>query len=158
MRKTIGIGATLAVAAGAAFWAARDAGEIGSVGPLSSAEGKSRGELAAFAPTQARREFRSMAVAADETPKCAPPKPPKDIGPTALTRNSLQQILRILALRKWQETGSCECFFSEIGWDAVAQAAPEFERTDGIDLRFDLSDLREQADELEAQRQRACPE
>jgi hypothetical protein len=66
------------VAAGAACWAARDAGEIGSVGPLSSAEGKSRGELAAFAPTQARREFRSMAVAADETPKCAPPKPPKD--------------------------------------------------------------------------------
>ncbi len=111
-----------------------------------------------FAPTEAQREFQSMAIAADESPQCALPKPPKSVGATALTRNSLQQILRILALQKWQETGLCGCFFDDLSWDAVALAAPNFERSDGVDLRFKLSALRAQADELEAQRLEVCPE
>jgi len=109
-----------------------------------------------FAPTQVQREFQRMAVAADEIPECALPKPPKSIGATALTRNSLQQILRILALQKWQETGSCECFYDHLSWDDVILAAPNFERTDEVDLRFKMSDLLAQADELEALRLKAC--
>jgi len=111
-----------------------------------------------FAPTQSQQEFQRMAVAADEIPECALPKPPKSIGATALTRNSLQQILRNLALQKWQETGSCGCFYDHLSWDEVVLAAPNFERTDGVDLRFKISDLLAQADELEALRLKACPQ
>lgn len=109
-------------------------------------------------PTQAQREFQSMAVSSDEILECELPTPPKSIGQTALTRNSLRQVLRIVALQKWKETGSCECVYHDVGWDDVLDAAPRFERTDGVDLRFDLSSLRAQADELEAQRQSVCSE
>ena len=115
-------------------------------------------ETTQFTPTQAQREFQRMAVEADEIPECALPKPPKSIGATALTRNNLQQILRILALQKWQETGSCGCFYDHLSWDEVVLAAPNFERTDGVDLRFKISDLLAQADELEALRLKACPQ
>ena len=109
-------------------------------------------------PNQVQREFRRMAVAADEFPECALPKPPKSIGATALTRNSLQQILRILALRQWQRNGSCECFYDSLGWNDVILAAPNFERTDRVDLRFKITDLLAEADELEAFRLKACPQ
>lgn len=67
--------------------------------PSSSSDFAIANEPIQFAPTQSQQEFQRMAVAADEIPECALPKPPKSIGATALTRNSLQQILRILALQ-----------------------------------------------------------
>lgn len=127
-------------------------------GPPSSSELATSSEPIQFAPTQVQREFQRTAVAADEVPECALPKPPKSIGATALTRNSLQQILRILALQKWQKNGSCECFYDSLGWDDVILAAPNFERTDGVDLRFKITDLLALADELEALRLKDCPQ
>ncbi|WP_052261905.1 hypothetical protein [Leisingera sp. ANG-M1] len=155
MRKAIVFGAVLAAAAGAAFWAARDAGETGSIGDLSNGVDSSRGELAAFAPTRAQKEFRSMAVAAD-LPACRTPQPPKALSSKAYIRNSYAAILEILAVQRWQSTGSCACFFDDISWEEVVRKAPAFERIDGVALRFDLPKLREQADDLIAQRLASC--
>lgn len=113
--------------------------------------------IARFAPTLAQRELQRIAVVADEIPECAVPKPPKSLGATALTRNSLQQILRILAPQSWQETGSCGCFYDNLSWDDVILASPNFERTDGVNLHFKMSDLLAQANELEALGLKACP-
>ena len=107
---------------------------------------------------QTVNNFQSITIPRDKTPTCSLPKPPRNIGDSALTRNSLRQIMRLIALQKWQETGSCECFYNKITWDDVATEAPNFERTDGVELRFDLSDLRAQADELERQRTEVCSE
>lgn len=107
---------------------------------------------------QASSEFETMAVEGFDKPECELPTPPKSIGQTALTRNSLRQVLRIIALERGQETGSCECQYDDVSWDDVLTAAPRFERTDGVDLRFDLASLRAQADELEAQHQTTCSE
>ena len=107
---------------------------------------------------QTVNNFQSIAIPRDKTPTCSLPKPPRNIGDSALTRNSLRQIMRLIALQKWQETGSCECFYNQITWDDVATEAPNFERADGVDLRFDLSGLRAQADELERQRTEICSE
>jgi hypothetical protein len=149
-------GAALIVSLGVVSMLVLDRNE--TTGPPSSSDLATASEPIQFAPTQAQREFQRMAVAADEIPECALPKPPKSIGATALTRNSLQQILRILALQKWQENGSCGCFYDHLSWDEVVLAAPNFERTDGVDLRFKISDLLAQADELEALRLKACPQ
>ena len=147
-------GAVLMAGLGAVSMLVLDRGETPV--PPSSSDFATASEPIQFAPTLEQREFQRMAVAADDIPECALPKPPKSIGATALTRNSLQQILRILALQKWQENGSCECFYDHLSWDEVILAAPNFERTDGVDLRFKISYLLAQADELEALRLKAC--
>jgi len=103
-------------------------------------------------------EFQTMAVGSDKPQECSLPKPPKRIGNTALIRNSFRQIMRLIALQKWQETGSCECFNNQISWDDVILEAPKFERTDGIALQFDFPKLLKQADELSALRLEACTE
>ncbi|MGR3734610.1 hypothetical protein [Pseudophaeobacter sp.] len=149
-------GAALTVGLGIVLMLVLDRGET-SV-PSSFSEFVTISEPIQFEPRQVQREFQRMAVAADEVPECALPKPPKSIGATALTRNSLQQILRILALRQWQKNGSCECFYDRLGWDDVILVAPNFERTDGVDLRFKITDLLAEADELEALRLKACPQ
>ena len=107
---------------------------------------------------QTVKNFQSMAIQPDVTPICSLPKPPRNIGDSALTRNSLRQIMRLIALQNWKETGSCKCYYNEISWDDVTTKAPNFERTDGVELRFDLSGLRAQADELERQRTEVCSE
>ena len=103
-------------------------------------------------------EFQTMAVQSDKPQECSLPKPPKSIGNTALTRNSFGQVMRLIALQKWQETGSCECFYNQISWDDVILEAPKFERTDGIALQFDFPKLLKQADELSALRLEVCSE
>ena len=103
-------------------------------------------------------EFQSMAVEPDKPQECSLPKPPNSIGNTALTRNSFGQVMRLIALQKWQESGSCECFYSQISWDDVILEAPKFERTDGVALQFDFPILLKQADELSTLRLEACTE
>lgn len=110
----------------------------------------------AVATVEDNSEFQTMAVEPDKPQDCSLPKPPRNIGDSALTRNSLRQIMRLIALQKWKKTDSCECFYNQISWDDVIAEAPNFERTDGINLRFDLSDLRTQADELEQQNLEVC--
>lgn len=126
--------------------------------PLVVAQTSLKSETAPVEPTEAQKGFQSMAVDAGDPVECSLPKPLKSIGETALTRNSLRQVLRILALQKWQETRSCDCFYDKVSWDDVVNAAPDFERTDGVNLRFDLSSLRTQGDQLEAQRLKVCSE
>ncbi len=156
MKMKLGIGAVFVAGLG-----------IGAIGLLVKNGGEAFGELAvvegvaaeAVEPaetTKAKKDFQSMAVIAEDVVECSLPKVPKSIGETALTRNSLRQILRIVALEKWQKTGSCDCLTRETSWDDVVKAAPDFERADGVDLRFDLSDLRSKADDLEAQRLKVC--
>lgn len=108
-------------------------------------------------PTQAQTDFQTMAVEPD-LPDCRPPRPPKELAEVTLTRNGFAAILEIMAMRRWQKTGSCECFYEQILWDDVLAAAPEFERTDGVDLRFDVPKLRAGAGTLIAQRSKVCPE
>jgi hypothetical protein len=103
-------------------------------------------------------EFQSMAVESDKPQECSLPKPPNSIGNTALTRNSFSQVMRLIALQKWQESGSCECFYNQISWDDVIIEAPKFERTDGVALQFDFPKLLTQADELSTLRMEACRE
>ena len=102
--------------------------------------------------------FQSMAVESDKPQECSLPKPPNSIGNTALTRNSFGQVMRLIALQKWEESGSCECFYNQISWDDVILEAPKFERTDGVALQFDFPKLLKQADELSALRLKACTE
>lgn len=108
-------------------------------------------------PSQAQLDFLTMAVEYEQ-PDCRPPRPPKELAQLTLTRNGYAAILEILAMRLWKKTGSCECFYEKITWDGVLAAAPEFERTDGVNLRFDVPKLRVEADLLAAQRSQVCPE
>ncbi|TLP55481.1 hypothetical protein FEE96_22435 [Parasedimentitalea maritima] len=114
------------------------------------------GELGSLEPTQAQLDFRTMAVEPDQ-PECRPPRPPKELAQLALTRNGYAAILEIMAMRRWKNTDSCECFYVQITWDDVQVAAHEFERTDGVNLRFDVPKLRVKADLLTAQRSKVCP-
>ena len=126
-------------------------------GPPSSSDFAIASETTQFTPTQAQLDFQTMAVENDQR-DCRPPRPPKELAQLALTRNGYAAILEILAMRQWKKTGSCECFYEKITWDGVLSAAPEFERTDGVNLRFDVPKLRVEADLLAAQRSQVCPE
>lgn len=160
MKKSVVVGVAAIVVAGAGL----------ATVVIGSGDGDTTGKSLAVAqvnegqatippdPTQAQQAFETMAVEEAGKPECELPVPPKSIGQTALTRNSLRQVLRIMALERGKEVGSCECFYDDVGWDDVLAAAPRFERTDGVDLRFDLASLRAQADELETQRQTTCSE
>ena len=108
------------------------------------------------AQTEPENSFQSIAIPPDVTPICSLPKPPRNIGDSALTRNSFGQVMRLIALQKWQESGSCECFYNQISWDDVILEAPKFERTDGIALQFDFPKLLKQADELSVLRSEVC--
>ncbi len=148
-------GATLIAGFGVVSMLAFDRGEA-PVLP-SSSDFAIASEPFQFAPTQVQLDFQTMAVEYDQ-PDCRPPRPPKELAQLALTRNGYAAILEILAMRQWKKTGSCECFYEKITWDSVLAAAPEFERTDGVNLRFDVPKLRVEADLLAAQRSQVCPE
>ncbi len=116
-------------------------------------------EQLAQGETEEQRKFRSMAIPANEEPECALPfgwKVPERLADKGIERAGLLQILRIMALEKWQETGSCECFYNQISWDEVAARAPEFELNDNSGLRFNISELRAKADDLEQHRIKGC--
>ena len=109
--------------------------------------------------TEEQRKFRTMGIPADEKPECALPfgwKVPESLADKGIERAGLVQILRIMALEKWQKTGSCECFYNQISWDEVAARAPEFELNDGSGLRFNIPELHAKADDREQQRLKAC--
>jgi hypothetical protein len=158
MKMKLGIGAVLVAGLG-----------IGAIGLLVKNGGEAFGELAvvegvaaeAVEPaetTKAQKDFQSMAAEVGEVAECRVPRPPKDLASKAYIRNSYAAILEILAMQRWQETGSCGCFYNEISWDDVVSAAVDFERTDGIALRFDFPELRTRADILSAEHSELCSE
>ena len=126
--------------------------------PLIAAQVVERQPESDVATVKNNSKFQTMAVKSDKPQECSLPKPPISIGNTALTRNSFGQVMRLITLQKWEETGSCECFYNQISWEDVILEAPKFERTDGVALQFDFPKLLKQADELSALRLVACTE
>jgi len=61
--------------------------------------------LPSFAQTSGG--FETMAQPEEPAKECVAPRPPRDLAETAYIRNGYRAILRILAVRHWQETGSC---------------------------------------------------
>lgn len=117
------------------------------------------GFLLAFAgPSLAQTSdgFETMAQPAEAAPACVAPRPPRDLAKTAYIRNGYRAILRILAVRHWQETGSCDCAINDIPWEDVVMKAEEFVTSDDPLRPFDTSVLRLLADSLEAERTAAC--
>ena len=100
--------------------------------------------------------FETMAQPTENQIECKAPRPPKDLAETAYIRNGYRAILRIMAAKKWQETGSCDCFFTSIEWDQVLEASEEYRVSDDEKRPFDTSELRELADRLLVERDAAC--
>jgi hypothetical protein len=100
--------------------------------------------------------FETMAQPNEDQSECKAPRPPKDLAETAYIRNGYRAILRIMAAKKWQETGSCDCFFDTIEWDKVLEASEEYRVSDDEKRPFDTSELRELADRLLVERDAAC--
>jgi hypothetical protein len=113
----------------------------------------------ALAPTSAASQdkpFGTMATAPDVSDECVAPRPPSDLAATAYVRNGYRAILRIMAGEKWQDTGSCACFLTQISWDEVIARSGDFTSLDDARRPFDVSDLRLRADALLAARDAAC--
>jgi hypothetical protein len=155
MRVKLAVGTSLVAGVGisAALLLSKRGDDIRE--PSTIAETAAVEEVEIPKPTQAQKEFQSMAVESN-APECCIPHPPNALDPMALVRNSYAAILEILVMESWQETGSCDCPYNQITWEEVIRAAPEYERTDGIPLRFDFPKLRARADELVSLRSKAC--
>lgn len=100
--------------------------------------------------------FETMAQPEEAFEACLAPRPPHDLAKTAYVRNGYRAILRILAVRHWQETGSCDCVVAGISWDEVVLKGQEFVSSDDPLHPFDTSELRLLADNLEAEQTAAC--
>ncbi|MDP7151254.1 hypothetical protein TRP8649_04504 [Pelagimonas phthalicica] len=100
--------------------------------------------------------FETMAQHEETAQACIVPRPPRDLAKTAYIRNGYRAILRILAVRLWQETGSCDCVINDITWDQVVLKGEEFVTRNDPLRPFDTSELRLLADSLEAERTAAC--
>jgi hypothetical protein len=99
-----------------------------------------------------------MAITPDRGEACRAPRPPIDLGPTAYVRNGYRSILRIMAAEKWQKTQSCECYLNQITWQEVVERSGDFVVSDGTRRPFAVSELRLLADEMQAERDKACIE
>ncbi|WP_051539627.1 hypothetical protein [Sulfitobacter sp. 20_GPM-1509m] len=100
--------------------------------------------------------FSTMAIARDEGDACRVPKPPVELAETAYVRNGYRAIMRLMAAERWQKTGSCECFLETISWEEVIEQSDAFKVSDDPRRPFDVSDLRQRADAILAQRDQAC--
>ena len=105
---------------------------------------------------KAQQGFETMAQPREEQLECKAPRPPRDLAETAYIRNGYRAIMRIMAVEKWQETGSCECFVTQIGWDEVVIASESFVTSDNPRLPFDVVMLDKRATEMEAERITVC--
>ncbi|MEX0311734.1 MAG: hypothetical protein AB3N17_15975, partial [Tateyamaria sp.] len=102
--------------------------------------------------------YTQRPIAREETDVGGPPTPPADLAETAYLRNGYRAILRIMAAEKWQESHSCECFLTQITWQEVVERSAEFVLSDDARRPFDVSQLRLLADEMLAERDKACIE
>lgn len=119
----------------------------------------SLGLLLAFAGpglAQTTGGFETMAQPEEIVASCVAPRPPRDLAKTAYIRNGYRAILRVLAVRHWQETGSCDCVINDITWDVVVLKGEEFVTSDDPLRPFDTSVLRLLADSQESERNAAC--
>ena len=100
--------------------------------------------------------FSTMAVEEDTPLACEAPRAPTSLNPSPYIRNGYRAILRIMAAEHWKETGSCECYLTQIPWDEVILEAEGYVTSDNPLLPFKVAELRLQADEMLATRDAAC--
>ncbi|MEO3415900.1 hypothetical protein AAFO92_14690 [Roseovarius sp. CAU 1744] len=102
------------------------------------------------------KSFESMALPDEDQIACKVPRPPRDLAETAYVRNGYRAILRIMAAEKWQETGSCKCFLTEITWEEVIDSGQKYITSSDPKRPFNTSELRLLADAKLAERDKAC--
>lgn len=107
------------------------------------------------APGQAQQAFETMAVDSDH-PECRVPRPPRDLARSAYIRNGYAAIRQIMAMQRWQETGSCDCFAEQITWPEAIAESENYVTSDNPLLPFDVVALQKKGDELAARRLEAC--
>lgn len=100
--------------------------------------------------------FSTMAVEEDTPSVCEAPRAPTILNPSPYIRNGYRAILRIMAAERWIETGSCECYLTQIPWNEVILEAEGYVTSDNPLLPFKVAELRLQADEMLATRDAAC--
>lgn len=101
-------------------------------------------------------DFSTMAVGEDTPSACETPRPSASLNPSPYVRNGYRTILRIMAAERWKETGSCECYLTQIPWDEVVLEAEGYVTSDNPLLPFKVTELRLRADEMLAPRDAAC--
>ncbi len=102
------------------------------------------------------RDFMKMTLPADEPEACELVKPPEELASTAYIRNGYYWTRVILAMERWEETGSCECFYEDVTWNDAIEASERFVVTANPRVPFMVDDMREAANELVTQRAEAC--
>jgi hypothetical protein len=100
--------------------------------------------------------FNKMSVGTDQPATCEAPRPPVDLNPSAYIRNGYRAILQTMAAERWQETGDCQCFLSQITWEEALLEAPGYVTSDNPLVPFKVADLRIHADQLMSARNAAC--
>ena len=106
-------------------------------------------------PTQAQKTFQSLAVDAN-APECRVPRPPATLASKAYVRNGYTAILTIMAMERWQKSGSCECFLEQITWDEAVAESKNYETSETPIPPFNVGLLQETADDMIAKRQKVC--
>jgi hypothetical protein len=103
------------------------------------------------------RKFMRMTQPAEEPDACEPDDPPADLAETTYVRNGYFWMRSILAMERWEVTGSCECFLDDVPWAEAVEAARSRFVVSSDPLRpFDVGRMREAAKELVARRAQVC--
>lgn len=102
------------------------------------------------------RDFMEMALPADEPTACEFVKPPKDLARSAYLRNGYYWTRVILAMERWEETGSCECFYNDFSWDEALDASERFVTSSDPVTPFNVYDIQTLANEMVSRRAEAC--
>lgn len=100
--------------------------------------------------------FNKMSVETDDSEVCEAPRPPVDLNSSAYIRNGYRAILRIMAAERWQDTGNCTCYLTQIGWEDVIADSPSYATSSNPVLPYDVIAMNRIADELEIARMKAC--
>ena len=102
------------------------------------------------------RDFMKMTPPADEPMACEFTDPPKDLGPSAYLRVGYKWSRVLLAMERWEETGSCECFYDDFSWAEAVAASERFVVGSNQRVPFIVDDIREEAEELAAKHAAVC--
>jgi hypothetical protein len=102
------------------------------------------------------RDFMKMAVPADEPEACEFTDPPEDLARTAYLRNGYYWTRVILAMERWEETQSCECFYDDFSWDDALTAAEQYVTSSNPVAPFRVYDIQTKAEEMVRRHAEAC--
>ncbi|NNJ68475.1 MAG: hypothetical protein HKP54_10615 [Boseongicola sp.] len=100
--------------------------------------------------------FQTMAQPTEDQSECKAPRPPKDLHSFAYVRNGYREIMRIEAYQNSIDTEFCGCPFAEVDWAYVVENNEQYITSDNPKLPFDVIELRNHADSLEAVLDETC--